>query len=226
MKYIQKTLMETPVREMAAGKSPRRILPRLSPRSLSDLELIELLISPSGTDAASPLLASQVLALVDRGNPSFEEIASIHGIGGARSRVICAALELGRRKGEILKKQIISPSDFYPLIRHYAQRQQEQFLCGVLNGAHEVLSISVVSLGTVNRTLVHPREVFALAIEQRASAVIVAHNHPSGNLQPSEDDLDVTRRLKKAGELLGIALLDHLVFSDEQYYSFLEHRLL
>lgn len=96
----------------------------------------------------------------------------------------------------------------------------------LLNGAHEVLGTFVATIGLLNKTIVHPREVFADAIRSRAAAIAIAHNHPSGNIEPSQDDKDVTARLQKAGQILGIKLLDHLVFTDERYYSFLEHGLM
>jgi DNA repair protein RadC len=92
-----------------------------------------------------------------------------------------------------------------------------------LNGAHEVGRVVVVSLGTLDRALVHPREVFSPAFEDRCSAIIVAHNHPSGTLNPSPEDLDITKRLKQAGDILGIKVLDHLIVTKEGYYSLLEH---
>ena len=99
---------------------------------------------------------------------------------------------------------------------------QEHFLAISLNGAQEVLSINVCSIGLVNRTIVHPREVFSEALAQRATAIIVAHNHPSGVLEPSAEDREVTRRLKKAGDILGMPIIDHLVFSEEGFISMLE----
>jgi DNA repair protein RadC len=108
------------------------------------------------------------------------------------------------------------------LIRHYADRKQEQFICISLNGANEVIAHRVVSVGLVNKTQVHPREVFADPITDRASAIIAAHNHPSGSLSPSKEDVEITRQIKNAGETLGIKLLDHIIFNHRGYYSFLE----
>ena len=109
-----------------------------------------------------------------------------------------------------------------PLIRHYADRKQEHFLCVSLNGAQEVITTRVVSVGLADRAQVHPREVFADPITDRASAIIVAHNHPSGSLEPSKEDQEITRQLKAAGETLGIRLLDHIIFNNKGCYSFLE----
>jgi DNA repair protein RadC len=113
-----------------------------------------------------------------------------------------------------------------PLIRHYADRRQEHFICVSINGVNEVIKSRVVSEGLVNKTQVHPREVFADPITDRASAIIVAHNHPSGNLSPSTEDVEVTRQLKAAGETLGISLLYHIIYSHKGYYSFLEGGIL
>jgi DNA repair protein RadC len=106
------------------------------------------------------------------------------------------------------------------MIRHFGSRSQEHFICLSLNGAHELLACRTVTIGLVNRTVVHPREVFSDPLLDRASAVIVAHNHPSGQLLASKEDDEITFRLSSAAELLGIKLLDHLVFSLEGYYSY------
>jgi DNA repair protein RadC len=109
-----------------------------------------------------------------------------------------------------------------PLIRHFADRKQEHFLRVTINGANEVLNVRVISIGLLDRTPVHPREVFADAITDRASGIILAHNHPEGGVEPSEADADVTRRIKQAGEIVGIHLLDHIIFNPTTYFSFLE----
>lgn len=136
-----------------------------------------------------------------------------------------AALELGRRQYGS-GTRVGSPRDLYPLVAHYADRKQERFLCVSLNGAHEIIATRVVTVGLVNRTMVHPREMFADPITDRACAVVLAHNHPSGKLEPSAEDRDITKRLVEAGEVLGIAVLDHLVISTTGYYSFVEHGLM
>ena len=118
--------------------------------------------------------------------------------------------------------KIETPVDVLPLVRHYGDRRQEHFLCISLNGANEVITTRIVSVGLVNKTQVHPREVFAEPITDRASAVILAHNHPSGNLAPSKEDLQITQQLKEAGETLGITVLDHIIFGQKGHYSFLE----
>lgn len=112
------------------------------------------------------------------------------------------------------------------MIRHYGDRKQEHFICISLNGANEVIAHRVVSIGLVNKTQVHPREVFADPITDRAAAIIVAHNHPSGGIAPSSEGIAITEQLKGAGETLGVKLLDHIIFNQKDYYSFLENGLL
>jgi len=147
-------------------------------------------------------------------------------MGEAKASAVCAALELGRRLFGVRDRKVASPGDVWPLVSHWSDRKQERFICCSLNGAHELIAARVVSIGLVNRTVVHPREVFADPIMDRACAVIVAHNHPSGRLDPSQEDREITRRLKEAADTLGIALLDHIIFSGEGFYSFVEHGLL
>ena len=106
--------------------------------------------------------------------------------------------------------------------RHYADRRQEHFICVSVNGANEVIATRVVSVGLVNKTQVHPREVFADPITDRASSIIVAHNHPVGDLTPSKVDIEITKQLKSAGEILGIRVLDHIIFNEKGYCSLLE----
>ena len=115
--------------------------------------------------------------------------------------------------------KIKSPLEVYELVKRYADFQQEYFILLTLNGSHNVLSISIVSIGLVNRTIVHPREVFCRAISDRASAIVICHNHPSGALIPSDEDKQITERIYRAGELIGIPLLDHVIFSKTGYTS-------
>lgn len=197
-------------------------------KGLGDRELIEGLISPYiSKKVDSRKLADTILEAMDRNSaPSLDELKAIHGVSEELASGILIALELGRRKGEKRKKAITCPSDIYSEIRHFADDEQEHLIVMALNGAHEVIFTKRVSTGLVNRTIVHPRETFADAIKERASAIVIAHNHPSGNLEPSEDDKDVTKRIQRAGEILGIRILDHLIISGDAYYSFLEHGLM
>lgn len=215
--------MET--NEIPVQDRPRERLAVHGSERLSDHELLQAIIGSGMKGRGVSVLAEEVLALIDRngGSVRYTELVTVCGLGSAKAAVICAAFELVRRTLCPSPTRICAPADILPVIRHYADRKQEHFLCASLNGAHEVQAVRVVSVGLVNRTIVHPREVFADALTDRAAAVIVAHNHPSGRVEPSMEDRDVTRRLRQAGDTLGLRLLDHVIFSTRGYYSFLEH---
>jgi DNA repair protein RadC len=213
------------VKEMPIFKRPREKLKEKGPKALSDKELLAILLG-SGTQTHDVLtLAGRILKVLDAtsANPTLEQLQSIDGIGPAKATTILAALEFARRRIRPEGFKIGLPPDVLPLIQHMADRKQEHFLCISLNGAYEVIAVRTVSVGLVNKTQVHPREVFADPITDRATAIIVAHNHPTGNLTPSKDDIAITRQLKSAGETLGIRLLDHIIFSHKGYYSFMEN---
>ncbi|WP_320128211.1 DNA repair protein RadC [uncultured Sphaerochaeta sp.] len=231
MKYFQNTLSEKRIKEMDICDRPRERMQTVGADALSDAELLAILIGSGSKENPVGKVAHELLTLIDtKPTIEYEDFKQVKGLGPAKGAIIFAALELGRRRLPLKRRQISQPGDIYPLIRHYADRQQEHFIVTSLNGAHEIISIHVASVGTINRTLVHPREVFAPAIEQRAVAILVAHNHPSningGEITPSAEDLDVTRRLKQVGGILGIAVIDHMIIGGEGYYSMLEHEVL
>lgn len=223
MRYKHNTPITMDIKELPVEKRPRERLEKNGATALSDLELLTIMISSGSKERPVHMLAKELLWLMDTvPTLDIQNLRNVKGLGPAKAAIICAALELGRRRLPLKKRQITSPEDVYPLIQHYGTRQQEHFISISLNGAHEVMAISVVSIGLVNRTLVHPREVFAEAVKERATAIIIAHNHPSGNLQPSDEDREVTKRLKHAGDILGIKILDHLIFDQDHFYSLTE----
>lgn len=152
-----------------------------------------------------------------------DDLRGFDGVGDAKATLILAALEFARRRIKPEGVTVYTPADLLPHVRHYADRKQEHFLCATINGANEILNIRVVTIGLIDQTPVHPREVFAEAVSDRASAIIVAHNHPAGSLQPSTADIEITQKIKNAGLTLGIELLDHIIFNRQSYYSFLEN---
>ena len=213
------------IRSLPEKERPREKLRAKGARALSDRELLAILLG-SGSKAHDVMsLAGRILKVLDEtsAKPSLEELETVGGIGPAKATLIAAALEFARRRIRPEGFKISFPPDVLPLIQHYADRKQEHFLCISLSGANEVIATRTVSVGLVNRSQVHPREVFADPITDRASAIIVAHNHPAGTLSPSKDDVEITKQLKAAGETLGIKLLDHMIFSHRGYYSFLEN---
>jgi len=204
---------------------PREKLQKKGAEALSDIELMAILIG-KGTEGHDVMSVSRrILKILDAGDnqPSLEALQQLEGVGPAKATLIAAALEFARRRIKPEGVKISSPPDILQLIRHYADRKQEHFICISVNGANEVINCRVVSVGLVNKTQVHPREVFADPITDRASAIIAAHNHPSGELEPSSEDIEITQNLKSAGETLGIRLLDHIIFSRKGYYSILEN---
>ena len=119
-------------------------------------------------------------------------------------------------------KRVTSPANIIPAVLQYAEKDQEHFIVINLDGEHKVISINVVSMGILNRTLVHPREIFRRAIVDNSACIMLCHNHPSGNLEPSIEDIEITNRIKSAGKIIGIEVLDHIILSKRGYYSFLE----
>jgi DNA repair protein RadC len=169
------------------------------------------------------VLASELLERLEQNPeiPSVKELAGLGGLGTGKASAVVAMLEFGRRRWGFAGTRINRPSDIFEIVRHYANRKQENFLCISLNGAHEVLAVRLVTVGLVNRTIIHPREVFADPLGDRSCAIVCAHNHPSGDSNPSPEDDAVTRTLKRAGDVLGVHLLDHLIFTETGFYSYL-----
>jgi len=213
------------IKDIPPEKRPREKLLRNGPSALSDSELVAIMLG-SGIKGKNILnLAGEIVRKLDKEgcSPDIASLMKINGLGQAKASVLAAALEYSRRIMLPGAGKVREPEDILKAVNHYADRPQEYFLCLSLNGAHEISHIRVVSIGLVNRTMVHPREVFAQPVQDRAAAVICAHNHPSGNTEPSKEDADVTRILKNAGRILGIELLDHIIFSTKGYYSFAEN---
>ncbi|MDR1363668.1 MAG: DNA repair protein RadC [Spirochaetaceae bacterium] len=201
---------------------PRERLIREGPAALCDRELLAILLNTGVKGKNVNVLADELREKLDadKNIPSVKELSSLIGLGESKASAIVAMLEFGRRRWGCRGIRVKNSADIFPLLRHYADCNQERFICVSLNGAHEVLAIRVVTIGLINRSIVHPREVFADVIADRASAVCVAHNHPSGITKPSEQDDDVTERLQTAAQLLGINFLDHLIFTESDYYSY------
>ncbi len=204
-------------------------LRRFGPRALSDAELLGWLLDRRG--APDPFAAARAvlaeLPLADLAGATAGRLGALPGVGPARARRLLAALELGRRATAVVPVTgllVRRPDDLAPVLRdEFRGLDRERFIALYLDARHRVRALETVSIGSLNASLVHPREVFKPAIALSAAAVIVAHNHPSGDPRPSGDDLELTGRLDKCGELLGIALLDHLVVGDADITSIREY---
>ncbi|MCB0311290.1 MAG: DNA repair protein RadC [Bdellovibrionales bacterium] len=216
------------IKNLTPSKRPRERLAANGASSLSDRELLAILIGKGTRQNGVIKLAEIVLDIFDSKNGSLrlEDLLTVPGIGRAKAATLIAAVEFARRRIRPAGTVIRQASDLMPLIQHLADRKQEHFTCTSLNGAHEVIATRIVTIGLVNATQVHPREVFSDAITDRAVAIIVAHNHPSGVLTPSNADIETTKKLKETGEILGIRLLDHVIFSTRGFISLQEQGLL
>lgn len=197
----------------------------LQPQLLTEPELFALLLDQKVCRQTVLHLATSVCEKYRKYGTtlSANQIEQIPGVTINEARRIYATLELIRRQTKRSAPRIQSPQDAYSLVRHLALKKQEHFISISLNSAHDVIALRTVTKGLVNRAETHPREVFADIITDRACAVIVAHNHPSNNLTPSDADKSLTIRLNSAGNLLGIPLLDHLIFGAHGFISLKEH---
>ena len=216
--------MSKTIQQMPEADRPREKLLRKGAIALSDQELLAVLLGKGTRDMDVMKLAGKLATVIDEKGLGVQadDLRKFEGVGDAKATLLLAALEFARRRIKPEGIRIGTPADLLPHVRHYADRKQEHFLCASINGANEILNIRVISIGLVDRTPTHPREVFADALVDRASAVIVAHNHPAGSLEPSPSDIEVTKQLKAAGDVMGITLLDHIIFNRSGYFSFLE----
>jgi len=216
------------------GERPRERLMTVGPQALSDAELLAILLR-TGTRGKSALDIGRALLVRTRSirglaRVSPAELTRMEGIGPAKAVELLAALELGRRAqaGSDEQRPVLrSPEDAARrLIPFLRDREKESFVVLVLDAQNALRTLAEVSSGTLNASLVHPREVFRVAIENGAAAVLVAHNHPSGNPEPSTEDLEITRQLAESGKILGIPLHDHLIIAGNRFVSFAERGLI
>lgn len=201
---------------------PREKLQARGAESLSDYELLMAVIGSGNAQADVTKIARDVQKLLkEKGSElTYDDLLTVKSLGPAKATQIMASYELWRRQFEVPECPIIdSPEKAVEQLADIRDKQQEYFVCITLNGANRLIAKRIITIGTLTSSLVHPREVFAEAITDRAASIIVAHNHPSGNLQASDADKAVTERLQEAGELLGIKLLDHMIITAVDYQS-------
>lgn len=201
---------------------PREKMQARGAASLSDYELLMAIIGSGVAGSDVTKIARDVLKLIKQKGSDLilDDLLAIKGLGLAKATPIMASFELWRRQFEVSERPIIdSPEKAAEQLADIRSKQQEYFVCLTLDGANRLIAKRIVTIGTLTSSLVHPREIFADAITDRAASIIVAHNHPSGNLQASDADKAVTERLREAGELLGIKLLDHMIVTAKSYTS-------
>ncbi len=223
------------IKSWAEEDRPREKLILKGKSSLSEAELIAILIG-SGTASLSAVdLAKQILQhtgnnLNDLARLTIKDLMKFKGIGEAKAISIVAALELGRRRKDVehLKKPKISSStDVYEYMKaHLLDLSHEEFWVILLNRANKIIKCQRVSSGGVSGTVADPKIIFKIALDELSSSIILVHNHPSGNLKPSQADLSLTKKLKEAGKVLEIPVLDHIIFTDEKYFSFADENMM
>jgi len=219
------------MKTVAAHDRPREKLERLGAGALGDNELLAIVLGHGRANASALDLANAMLAAGGlRGlmRTSHGELRVVPGIGAARAAQVLAAIELGRRSFTRIdedRPQLRTPKSVAEyLLPQFGNRPVEQFGVLSLDTKHRVVRAAVLSIGTLDASIVHPREVFREAMAAGAAALVLFHNHPSGDPEPSEDDVRLTERLAAAGILMGIDVLDHVILADVRYYSFREHR--
>ncbi|MFH0977531.1 MAG: DNA repair protein RadC [Spirochaetota bacterium] len=220
--------MKRSIKDMPEFSRPREKLKERGPGSLSDTELIAVILGSGNKDQDVMTLAAKIAKLVaeKKGSLLLDDLVSIGGVGLAKASQILSGFELARRYLSRDALIITEPKHVLPLLADIVSKQQEYFVCISLNGANEVIEKRLITVGLLNNCQVHPREVFADVITDRAASVIFAHNHPSGELTPSKSDLQIQDQLVQAGRILGINIIDHVIISKRGYYSFQENGLI
>jgi DNA repair protein RadC len=218
------------MKAVAPHDRPREKLQRMGAGSLGDNELLAIVLGHGRARTTALDMANAVLAATDGVHglvrTRHDELRAIPGIGSARAAQILAAVELGRRtltrpiRDRVQIKSARSAAEL--LLPQYGNRPVEQFGVLLLDTKHRVLRTVVLSVGTLDASIVHPRDVFGAAAAAGAAALVLFHNHPSGDPKPSDDDVELTRRLAMVGVLMGIDVIDHLILADVRYYSFKE----
>lgn len=216
------------IKDMPEHARPREKLRERGPAALTDEELVSAILGMGTAGVDVRTIARQVAGLIreHKAGLTLDHLLAVPGIGLAKAGQILSAFELARRY--LLKEtvKITVAEDVLPLVADIAGKQQEHFVCISLNGAHEVIEKRTVTIGLLDQSPVHPREVFADVIADRAAAVIFVHNHPSGDVQPSAADRRIHDQLTEAAKILGIRVLDHLILSKKGHFSFQEAGLI
>ena len=214
--------------EGVSAHLPRERLARSGAEALRDYELLALVL---GTGYRGHNVVEVARAIADSHRPedllgmSQDQLARLKGVGSAKAGGIVAAFELARRgldKGIGVLPVIAHPSETVPLLADIKDQRKEYFVCLYLNARNQVIHKEIVSIGSLSASIVHPREVFQAGVFHSAASIILAHNHPSGDVSPSKDDIDLTRRLTEAGTIMGIEVLDHIIIGPADYVSLRE----
>lgn len=209
---------------------PREKLIQYGPEKLSNSELLALLLRSGNKDVNAIELAGKILkkfGAKELPNLIFKDLKKIPGLGPAKACEIVACFELGKRLLKDKKSQIfLTPEEIWEELRDLRNHKKEHFVIFYLDSRNQEIKREIISIGSLNANLVHPREVFEPAIRNLAAQIILAHNHPSGDPTPSEDDLEITKRLIESGKILGIEVIDHIIVAKNKFFSFKEKKII
>ena len=216
------------MKELHKHDKPREKLAKKGVQALKNDELLAVLLGSGVQGKDVRQLAKEIVAMLDSDfdTLTLDKLCDIHGLGLAKASQILASIELSKRYLIQNNKRITSADDVYTELKSFSTKSQEHFLVITLDGASHIINTRTVFIGTLNQSLVHPREVFSDAISDRAAGIIIAHNHPSGTLEASRADIQITQRLKEVAKLVGIELLDHVILAKGGFYSFSDEGLL
>jgi DNA repair protein RadC len=221
------------IKEMPKHLRPRERSMDVGMNNLSDQEVLAIIIRSGYREHTAIDVSMNLLHLYGSlkkiSQLTVEELCKIKGIGKDKSIMLKAAFEIGKRSKfeKIEKKQILSSKDASIVLENNLRGlNKEHFIILMLNTKNFLLGVETVSIGSLNSSIVHPRELFKSAINKSAAAIILAHNHPSGDATPSREDIEVTKRIKSGGQLLGIDVIDHIIIGDNSYYSFKEEKMI
>lgn len=223
------------IKNWAEDDRPREKLLLKGKNALSDAELLAILLGSGNVNETAVDLAKKILGdvkenLIELSKLGVRELEQFKGIGKAKAVVIIAAMELGKRRNEavvITKEKIGNSKDAFEIFHStIGDQPYEEFWIILLNKANKVIQKCSISEGGISGTVVDPKKIFKIVLDHHASSIILGHNHPSGNVQPSEADHKITSKLKDAGMMLDVAVLDHLIIGDDKYYSFADEGVL
>ncbi|MCX6243642.1 MAG: DNA repair protein RadC [Bacteroidetes bacterium] len=224
-----------PIKHWAEDDRPREKVRLKGKNALSDAELMAILLGSGNRMESAVDLAKRILSkagdnLIELSRMGLNELMEFNGIGEAKAITIIAALELGKRRNEaevLAKEKITNSRDAFEIFRStMGDQPYESFWIIMLNKANKVIRKCSISEGGVSGTVVDPKKIFKTVLDHHASSIILGHNHPSGNIQPSEADQKITRKIRDAGMMLDVAVLDHLIIGDDKYYSFADEGVL
>lgn len=218
------------IKDFPKIERPREKLEKYGPEKLSNSELLAILLRTGGKGLNVVELSRKILGKFSSNGltkANVNDLKDTFGLGSAKACEIVACFELGRRLLQNKKSQIyLTPKDVWQELKDIRDNKKEHFVIFFLDARNQEIKREIISVGSLNANLVHPREVFEPAVRHTAAQIIVAHNHPSGDEKPSEEDKEITKRLTESGKILGIDIVDHIIVTKNNYFSFKEYKLI